>query len=109
MPHMRVHQHGLAIVIATQIETVVVFLEGELDELSMPLLANTLQGLSGQRFESLWVNLAGLTAIDGSGIDALLEARLRTRAQGREFQIRSPSHEVAQMLEQRADCAVLLS
>jgi anti-anti-sigma factor len=106
---MRVHQHGLTIASATQSGLVVLFLDGELDELTTPLLVRTLDGLTGQRFQRLWLNLSGLTGIDAGAIDALLEARRRARALGWELRIRSPSREVARMLEQRADCLGLVA
>jgi anti-anti-sigma factor len=105
MAVVRVDQYGLTIATAERNELVVVFVAGRLDVWSAPLLARTLEGLLAQRFQSLWVSLAGVTHIDGRGIEVLLNARERASDSGREFEIRSPSSEVARRLEDLPDFA----
>jgi anti-anti-sigma regulatory factor len=106
---MRIEQHGLTIAVATRGELLVVFLDGTLNADSAAVLTTTLEGLGRQRFAQLWINLAGVTHIEAEAIDALLTARTRTRQQHRQFLIRSPSSPVTHTLEERADCAVLIS
>jgi anti-anti-sigma factor len=107
MAVVRVDQYGLTIATAERNELVVVFVAGRLDVWSAPLLARTLEGLLAQRFQSLWVSLAGVTHIDGRGIEVLLDTRRRASNSGRELEIRSPSAEVTRALEARPDWAAL--
>lgn len=106
---VHVHQLGLEIAVVARGELVIVFLDGVLNTASTPLLVQTLDGLADQRFSGLWVNLAGITHIDASAIDALLAARARLSRRHREFLVRSPSSAVAHSFEMRADCAALVS
>jgi|tagenome__1003787_1003787.scaffolds.fasta_scaffold18674650_1 anti-anti-sigma factor len=106
---MRVEQHDLTIAVATRGELLIVFLDGTFDATSAAVLTKTLEGLARQRFEQLWISLAGVTHIDAEAIDALLAARTRTRQQHRQFLIRSPSSAVTHYLEAHAACAVLIS
>ena len=105
---MRVSRHGLTIAVVERGDLVMLFLDGELDRMSTPLLTKMLSGLDEQHFDRVWVNLAGLSHIDAGGIDALLEARSRTHRHSREFLVRSPSREVTLAFEERADCAKLM-
>jgi anti-anti-sigma regulatory factor len=104
---MQVSRHGLTIVVVERGDLVILFLDGELDRVSTPLLVKMLSGLDRQHVDRVWVNVAGLSRIDAGGIDALLEARSRTNRFSREFLVRSPSCEVTLAFEERADCADL--
>jgi hypothetical protein len=53
------------------------------------------------------VTLAGVTQIDGRGIEVLFGARERASDSGQELEFRSPSSEVARTLEDRPDGAAL--
>jgi anti-anti-sigma factor len=78
---------------------VVLFLRGDLDERSAPLLARALGELDAQRPESLWVQLAGLGHVEPIGLQVLLDARTRAEHHGYELLLRSPPSAVADLLE----------
>jgi anti-anti-sigma factor len=96
---MHVHGHGLSIEVIWNDDLVALFLRGDLDQRSAPLLARTLDVLRDQRPGSVWVNVAGIERIDTAGAQILLEARQRARDRGCEFLIRSPSTTVGHALE----------
>ena len=95
---MQVAHHGLTITVVGK-EVIAVFVAGPLNASTAPLLARTLERLLRQPFERLALDLAGVTRVDRRGIAVVLEASRQASAAGRELAIRSPSSEVANLLE----------
>src|SRR4051794_9097004 len=96
---MLVQSAHLSLRVLRRQEVVVVFVNGALDERSAETIARTLDGLWGQHFLSLWVDLAGANRLDNAGVGALVGARERAVELGREFLIRSPSTVAGRALE----------
>jgi anti-anti-sigma factor len=104
MTIVQVAHHGLTITIVGK-EVIAVFVAGPLNASTAQLLARTLESLLRQPFERLSLDLAGVTRVDRRGIAVVLEACRRASAAGRELAIRSPSSQVADLLESAASGA----
>src|SRR3954447_2480118 len=87
---MRIHGRGLSITVVWREDTVVLFLAGNADHRSAPLLSRTLDALTPQRVTNVWVDLAGVDQLDDAGANTLLQARQRISARGHVFVLRSP-------------------
>jgi len=74
----------------------VVHVAGELDMGSCPEFTACIFGLAG---EDIVVDMAGLTFVDSTGLNALVSAYERTTAAGRSLVPRAPRPQVAKVLE----------
>jgi anti-anti-sigma factor len=104
---VRVDVDGLSIAVAQSGDVVRLFLGGALDRRSARALTRVLDGLGAEDPGSVWVDLAGVSRIDAVGIDALVRARWRASELGHEFLVRSPSADVARLLELRGASELL--
>jgi anti-anti-sigma factor len=104
---VRVDVDGLSIAVARSGDVVELFLGGALDRRSARALTRVLDGLDAQDPTSVWVDLAGVNRIDAAGIDALVRARQRASELGHELLVRSPSTDVARLLELRGASQLL--
>jgi len=87
----------------------VLVLGGALDRRSARALTRVLDGLGAEESGSVWVDLAGASRIDAVAIHALLRARRRASELDHKFLVRSPSTEVARLLELRGASELLSS
>jgi anti-anti-sigma factor len=74
----------------------VVRLWGDLDLVSAPKLDACLLALAG---DDVIVDLAEVTFMDTTGLDAIVVANRRANVAGRLFVLRAPSHHVMRVLE----------
>jgi anti-anti-sigma factor len=105
---VRVDVDGLSIAVTRSGDVVVLVLGGALDRRSARALTRVLDGLGAEESGSVWVDLAGVSRIDADGIHALARARRRASELDHEFLVRSPSTEVARLLELRGASELLL-
>jgi anti-anti-sigma factor len=104
---VRIDVNGLSIAVTRCGDVVMLFLGGDLDLRSAQALGRVLERLGAKDSGSVWVELAGVSRIDAVGIQALLRARRRASKRGHEFLVRSPSTEVARLLELRGASQLL--
>src|SRR4051812_266806 len=96
---MRVRGHGLSMAIVWNDGRVALFLDGDLDRRSAPLLAKTLDAIAAQHPPSGWLHAGGVERIDTGGIRFLREAHRRVADHGCELLIRSLSTAIGTALE----------
>ncbi len=85
-----------------------VVLEGDLDNLSLPVLAQTLDGLYKAACFRIVMDLADLAFIDSSGLGALVAAWRRCRDQAGSLSARNPSPAVRRLMDLTGISGLLL-
>jgi anti-sigma B factor antagonist len=76
---------------------VVLALEGELDAITAPSLAEQLDALAAEACPLLLLELSGLTFVDSAGVSVLVKAKHEAEANGRRLTLRSPTEQVRQV------------
>lgn len=77
----------------------VVTLGGELEFGTAASLRSTLSDLARQGCDPVVVDLASLQFMDSTGLSLLVQAKQRFTADGRRFELRSPTHRVIRVIE----------
>ena len=96
---MHVHGNGLSIAVVWTDGRAALFLDGDLDRRSAPLLAKTLDAIAAQHPVSMWLYAAGIERIDTAGARILREAHRLAGDHGCELVIRSLSTAIGPALE----------
>lgn len=85
-----------------------VVLEGDLDNLSVPVLREALESLYAQDCFHIELNLAGLSFTDSSGLGAMVGAWRRCQREGGSLLVRNPSAGVRRLMDMTGISKLLL-
>jgi anti-sigma B factor antagonist len=80
-------------------ERVVLFLHGEIDMASAPILERELIAAESTRVRTIVLDLAGVEFMDSSGIRALLAAKLRAEGGTHELRLRRCPSQIHRLFE----------